>query len=171
MERGVKVSFIILFLVLLIESVGAYDSFSLLQEDQDSKKAVLIYNINPLEAIKDYNTVIQLNYLDGDFLDLALYIKNSKITRIVYYQQENLPKELLDILRNEAGINLVKIAGSVPINNLENNEGASNEILITGKATQEQESRNYSAFILLSIGLIVTLAIILIFMPKKKKRK
>lgn len=151
-------------------SISAYASFSLLQEDQDSKKAVLIYNINPLEAIKDYNTVIQLNYLEGDFSDLALYIKNSKITRIVYYQQENLPKELLDILRNEAGINLIKITGDIPLNNVENIKEDSNEILITGNITENQEIKSYLLFIVSCVLIIVILAIVLIFMPKKKRK-
>lgn len=175
MERGVKVSFVILFailsLVLFIGIVNAYNSFSLIKEDRDSKKAVLIYDINPSEVIKDYETVIQMNYLEGDFLDLILYIKKSKITKIVYYQQENLPIELLDILRNEAGITLIKIAGSVPINSFESQEENFNEILITGKSTEEQQSRSYSMFIVLGIVLIVILAIVLILIPKKKRRK
>jgi len=170
MERGVKISFVILFLVLFIGIVSAYNSFSLIKEDRDSKKAVIIYNINPYDAIKNYNTVIQLNYIEGDFLDLALYIKNSKITRIVYYQQDILSEELLNILRNEAGINLVQIASSTPINRINNLNSDSGEILITGKVTEGQEEGVYLIFIVFSIVIVVVLAVLLIFMPKKKKR-
>lgn len=174
MKRELKslsvILFAVLFLVLLIGVVSAYNSFSLIKEDRDSKKAVLIYEINPSEVIKDYNTVIQLNYVEGDFLDLALYIKNSKIMRIVYYQQDNLSEELLNVLRDEAGINLIKIASSMPINNINSLNSDSGEILITGKATEEQQSKNYSFFIIFSIIVVVSLAILLIFMPKKKKR-
>lgn len=175
MKRGVKISFALVCLILIFGFVSAYPSFSLLKEDKDSKKAVIIYNVNPSEVLYEYPTIIQLNYIHGDFADLIGYLRNTKIMNVLYYN-EDIDSETLRYIEEESGVNFRKLPrnldGVQDLNSLETQELVDYpEIRISGNSIQEQSSVRVTFFTVLSVLALIAIIVAIRLIPDKKKRK
>ena len=175
MGRGVKIYFAFLFLILIAGIVCAYPSFSLVNEDTNSKKAVIVYNVDPIEVINDYSTVIQLNYLYGDFADLIGYLRNTKIMTILYYNGD-INSETVKYLEEESGVNFRRFLKNVnkaqKLNSLNEEEILNTpEIIISGKSIEQQNSVKFTFVTSLIIIIIISIIVAVRLIPKKKKRK
>ncbi|MBP6857064.1 hypothetical protein KBC25_01420 [Candidatus Pacearchaeota archaeon] len=175
MGRGVKIYFAFLFLILIAGIVCAYPSFSLVNEDTNSKKAVIVYNVDPIEVINDYSTVIQLNYLYGDFADLIGYLRNTKIMTILYYNGD-IDSETLKYIEEESGVNFRRLLRSTDkaqkLYSLNEEEILDTpEIIISGKSIEQQNSVKFTFVTSLIIIIIISIIVAVRLIPKKKKRK
>lgn len=176
MEKGLKSSLkflgIILFVVLFIEIVNAYTSFSLIKEDRDLKKAIIIDNIDALQVSDDYQTIIELTETEGDFADLIGYLRSSKITRIVYFKEDINPK-IIELIEQESGVSFRKLMNNdikIDYEWQEDEYSKQNPIIVGNTINEQKNEKNYLFFIVSSVLIVVVLAILLVFMPKKENK-
>lgn len=166
-----------LLLILFAGQVSAYESFFVIKEDIDSKKAVLLYNIDPEQIMSKYDSIISLTKNEGDFSDLVRYLKSSKIMNVVYYDNDDIGNEIIQELKIQAGVSFRKLDGKDLIklntNSLENTpETEEANVIITGKAVSGQETpANKFLLIFFIIILIVIMGVILLIPKKKGKLK
>jgi len=172
MEGWLKISLIFLGIILFVGGVSAYTSFSLVKEDKDSKKAIIIDYVESLRVADDYETVIELLDKNNDFADLIWYLRSSKITRVVYYKDDIHP-DIIELLEKESGVSFRRLLEDIDIDyGWQEEESNQPKPIFVGSAINQQESLvNVSFFVVSSIVIVVILAILLVLITKKKKRK
>ncbi|MGY4884053.1 MAG: hypothetical protein ACP5NZ_00555 [Nanobdellota archaeon] len=179
MRGELKITLMFLFIILFIGNVYAYNSFFLVKEDRESSKALIVYDVDYTEIMKKYDTIISLNKKEGDFNDfndLINYLKESKITNVVYYRVDDINEDLVKLIKIEAGV-VVRVLNDEGVRNLgrintENtNDAKQSELIIMGKSIAgENLSRNSNRLWGVIIGIIFIILVIAFLIPRKKRR-
>lgn len=167
------ISLVFLLLIFFISQVSAYDSFFIIKEDKDSSKALLIYNIDPTLLMNQYDTILTLTRNEGDFSDLIMYLKSSKIMNIVYYSNDDINNDIIQSIKIGAGVSFRKLnekdVVKLNVTTLENtSENKEANPIVTGDVVSGNTD---TTRFLLIFSIIITLAVIVVLMiliPGKK---